>query len=104
MIFKGTKGTWCIVGDAIHNRETKFDQTGARIGDTTMRICTIDIQPYKGESEANAKLIAAAPDLLSTLIEIKHKLFYLLDCEDSIDEKLPELHDISVKAIRKAIT
>lgn len=67
MEFKGTKGKWCVAGNEIHDRETSFDEYGARIGDTPKRICVVDVQPTDEEVEANAQLIAAAPEMLDAL-------------------------------------
>lgn len=65
---KHTPAPWTISGNTIHNKPTEYDPvSGARIGETALRICSVDIQPNGGEREANARLIAAAPELLNTL-------------------------------------
>lgn len=71
-----TPGPWHIVNNnsAIHDRVTKFDKDGARIGDTPMGIATIEIQCTDERKVANARLIAAAPELLDALINIVNNL------------------------------
>ena len=62
-----TPGPWVVAGDSIHDRETKYESDGARTGDTACRIATTEIMARQGEQEANARLIAAAPDMLEAL-------------------------------------
>lgn len=74
---KHTPGRWVVVGQEIHDRQTGHDETGARIGETPNSICQIApiLERTAGgtpvlntsASEANARLIAAAPDLLDAL-------------------------------------
>jgi hypothetical protein len=45
------------------------------------------------ESDANARLIASAPDLLAALREIESKLTALL-CERVLDSTLPEFYEV----------
>lgn len=61
-----TPGPWFIAGDEIHDRETKYDEHGARIGETANSICEMHPAPH-GAGDANGRLIAAAPRLLETL-------------------------------------
>lgn len=77
--FKGTKWPWIIAGNEIHDRKTYFDENGARLGETPIGICELHIQPYAGQEEANAKLIAAAPELLETLQALVDKYRALPD-------------------------
>jgi len=60
---KSTPGPWFVApsGTTVHDKRVWFDEHGARCGDTP-NIC-ID-----AETPANARLIAAAPDLLEALI------------------------------------
>ena len=86
MEFKGTKGEW------VKNNTGSEVETLA--GD---RICTL-IQGIKtsNEQKANAKLIAAAPDLLSNLIR----------CVDRLDENgLGQMYAVkrAKEAINKAL-
>lgn len=66
-----TPGPWVVAGDSIHDRETKYESDGARTGDTACRIATTEIMARQGEQEANARLIAAAPDMLKMLLELQ---------------------------------
>ena len=66
---KHTPGPWFAAnGNQIHDRETKFDLSGASIGNTANLLATIKY-PYKSEQgqAANARLIAAAPLMLGAL-------------------------------------
>lgn len=65
-----TPGPWQIVGSEIHDRRCSFDEFGARTGSTPNSICEVHIVPHAA-TDANARLIAAAPDLLAEL-EIIH--------------------------------
>jgi hypothetical protein len=61
MEFKGTKGEWYVVGSE-----------PAEIATDKKSICFVGIQDYFNkdiEQRANAKLIAAAPELLKALIK-----------------------------------
>ena len=69
-----TPGPWVVAGDSIHDRETKYESDGARTGDTACRIATTEIMARQGEQEANARLIAAAPDMLEALEEVMGEL------------------------------
>lgn len=68
-----TPGPWVAVGVEIHDMAASFDEHGARVGDTPNRIARVEY-PY-GEvdyrhgatKEANARLIAAAPELADAL-------------------------------------
>ncbi len=64
-----TPGPWFAVNDgtSIHDRLTRFDEYGARIGETPNAIADIYTMPRLGEREANARLIAAAPELVAAL-------------------------------------
>lgn len=68
-----TPGPWFLVGNEIHDREAKYDASGARTGSTPNSIASVHIYPQtpisKGSQEANARLIAAAPELLAALIK-----------------------------------
>lgn len=60
-----TPGPWVVAsGYEIHDRETRFDDTGARIGSTPNRIAIVD---SVFNVEGDARLIAAAPELLAAL-------------------------------------
>jgi hypothetical protein len=61
-----TPGPWFVAGREIHDRSTEYSETGARIGNTPNSIAEIHPVP-RGDAEANARLIAAAPELLAAL-------------------------------------
>ena len=70
---KHTPGPWHASGIEVFDHNPQFDEKGARIGDTPNMICKIEY-PYGdvcfrhgATKEANARLIAAAPELLEAL-------------------------------------
>lgn len=73
--FKGTKGPWRVsekVGDFIHIRHDN-NYPGAM----SLNLAHITARAsWSKEAEANARLIAAAPDLLEALQCITHALGY----------------------------
>lgn len=77
MEFKGTKGNWRIYNDF-------------KVGTGVKNICEI-YNNTSNESKANAKLIAAAPDLLEALQKI---------ASNSNDHAMIR---IAIKAIQKAL-
>ena len=58
-----------------------------------------DVKKYNGISEANARLIAAAPEMLDAL-EIIEKYMYSYDSDDQEDKKTYELVQTLIKKIR----
>ena len=68
MNFKGTKGKWYYSGEKYFTIESKHEGQEIMISPTiaTVNTAFFDIT----ESEANAKLIAAAPELLEALQSI----------------------------------
>ena len=91
MKFKGTKGEWFgIEYSGIWNI-----QSGQFYGDDNL----LDCECYpREEVEANAKLIAAAPDLLEALINIRKLAFDKIHSDEG--GIIEELCD---KAIEKAL-
>ena len=86
MEFKGTKGDWYVVGSQ-----------PAEIATYKTSICFLGIQDYfklDAEQRANAKLIAAAPELLKAAIKA------LNDCCDLIGT---EAGNSLEEAINKAL-
>ena len=72
--FKGTKGEWTVK----RKRGYDIDITN-RDGD----ICWLGLSEFIDETKlANAKLIAAAPDLLDALVFLKQEYEQLVDCGD----------------------
>ena len=71
-----TPGPWFLQnGREIHDKDTQFDASGARIGDTPNLIATVDCF----NTEANGCLIAAAPELLEALIGLLPNVKHLND-------------------------
>jgi len=76
-----TPGPWVAVGNEVHDKATLFDERGARMGETPNRIAVVEY-PY-GEvdyahdatKEANARLIAAAPELADALEAARRDLY-----------------------------
>lgn len=71
-----TPGPWVVAdGNKIHDRATRYDESGVRVGGTPNRIATVHsvpsvtnfVQDGDGAIAANARLIAAAPDMLVAL-------------------------------------
>ena len=91
--FKGTKGDWEILPTSEYRKWVNVTSEKGIIA----RVFYGEAQPeiYKEEAEANAKLTAAAPELLQTVIEL-HTL---------LEEHLPnwylKRHDNIVKNILK---
>ena len=96
---KFTKGEWLI--------ENKFDicsnATNEELGDGGNIIChaPIEWEDSMIRWEANAKLIAAAPELLEALIKINGLIADVSNIENS-KINLGELAKISINAIKKA--
>jgi hypothetical protein len=84
MEFKGTKGEWKITG----TREQRTMINGSSI-DVWWNLTSSDV--LEDEGKANAKLIAAAPDLLKACIHA------LEMCEDRVT---PTKNDLTIMAGR----
>lgn len=72
LTFKGTDGKWDMTSLAMEIRNT--DSAAAIYRDTqngSTLICDVSRSPGDSEADANAKLIAAAPELLEALIHCK---------------------------------
>lgn len=82
-----TPGPWFVApsGTTVHDKRVWFDEHGARCGDTP-NIC-ID-----AETPANARLIAAAPDLLAAL------KFVLSAHGEQLDAAFAQAQDAIAKA------
>lgn len=63
---KHTQGEWEIKGDKIISKNLKAHRL--------VTIAQYESFPLEGEAEANAKLIASAPELLEALIEARAKV------------------------------
>ena len=84
MEFKGTKGEWKITGTG----ENRIMINGSSI-DVWWNLSSSDV--LEDEGKANAKLIAAAPDLLKACIHA------LEMCEDRV---IPTENDLTIMAGR----
>ena len=96
--FKGTKGSWRVDGHIGHQGIETMNVMQVNGGIT---VATINkFSPYeipKEVQEANAKLIAAAPDLLEALNELKKWVLNLKDWR-GIDPPI----ELAIEAIKKA--
>jgi hypothetical protein len=93
MEFKGTKGEW--IANYSNELETYISCNGLRISEAKHYKNHILNDPSTEEGRANAKLIAAAPDLLKVCIDLKEILYDI-----SMPEKV--MNDLEV-AINKAL-
>lgn len=96
--FKGTKGEWKILPTYESRKWVNVTSEKGVIA----RVFYGEAPPvvYKEEAEANAKLIAAAPDLLEALIEINK----LAQCsDDRFANYSDSINIITEKAIEKAL-
>ncbi len=97
---KHTPGPWVINGDEIHDRKMHRDEHGAWIGDRPNRIVTIDYIMPEETADANAALIAAAPELLEALE-------WAVTALAKINPAIPRTYDqrdyaLAVKVIQRA--
>ena len=94
--FKGTKGSWELRGCRIFVKDTFLSIAEVHVQSNYE---AVTFKPKKDvEAEANAKLIASAPDLLEALQEVrKHMNAY-------IPEKVFDLVDQAIeKALKQAL-
>jgi len=92
------KTKWVQVGNEVHDKECMFDEKGARIGETPNRICTVEYPYLDAEGQSsNARLMAAAPELLAA-------------CQDALDYFSDDYYDEDsetaklVNHLRQAVT
>lgn len=79
---KHTKGEWLA---------DKEEGSWAVYSNRTRNICSIKNRASiegNSENEANAKLIASAPELLEALIELKYELTGEQECEEELEKRL----------------
>jgi len=103
--FKGTKGEWYQMG-TVGNIEDGFDSSIEIRTENQLAICKMEfggfMQSLSEEVEANAQLIAAAPDLLEAL---QRTVRDIDDIETTRDLKGTEIsiRERAKKAIEKAL-
>lgn len=87
---KHTKGKWQI----------ENDHTGMWVGNGEQEVATIEKQIKSSEREANAKLIAAAPELLEACKAMKEWIDWKCKDEADIDMNLDNI-DSLIKRVLK---
>jgi hypothetical protein len=71
-----TPGPWFLQnGNEIHDKDTRFDESSARIGETPNLIATVDFF----NTEANGRLIVAAPELLEAAETALSRFAWVID-------------------------
>ena len=95
MEFKGTKGDWSINKRLSNNLETEISCGKLRIAEAKHYNGSMFNDPSQEEGLANAKLIAAAPDLLEVCIGLQEVLYTI-----SMPSQI--MNDLE-KAINKAL-
>lgn len=100
---KHTKGEWEITGESYGNYITVGNENRKTIARIPW-ISQTDVDNGSEEDSANAKLIAAAPDLLEALDSVMTALSpaFNFDFEMSRHEEGYEYIDKALKAIKKA--
>lgn len=96
--FKFTKGEWEVF------KPDHIGCTNVRIGKNNGFCQFVELwhhQNSKEESEANAKLIAAAPKLLDALIELEQRVVMIMS--QLVDSPHEISNDITIQKVRNAI-
>ena len=109
MVGKPTPGPWTVESPKIRHTEATIEAPyGEKPGH--LMIAHVDcVDGFLGSSEANAHLIAAAPDLYATLLDLRHALGYIgfgtdsdpvngSEAVDLINEWLPRISAAIAKA------
>lgn len=94
---KHTKGEWIVAPNGTHIIVINEVFKSLIIAETDFNIQTIG----RSKCEANAKLIAAAPEMLKALMDVESNLGYY-DLE-LLDESALQAIENAKKAIKKAI-
>ena len=104
-----TKGPWEIMPTHLNDSAFVSDihapyQDDPSVNGTDPTVATTRYRHIEGQAEANARLIAAAPDLLEALIEVKEIIE--LSCSDIVNNQrtdvtacLPTLQIALAKAV-----
>jgi hypothetical protein len=114
MEFKGTKGEWKICESFLENSKDNKnsvvifskDREHSSIKDYPYAmVCSISpLLSFNKEDEANAKLIAAAPELLKALQLVASELFHAIECINGLESaKLSTTIKKADEAINKAL-
>lgn len=98
---KHTHGPWEAIGNLVRSPMSTDEETGGSGGGFLLaEVYGIELTKYTEEAKANARLIAAAPDLLEAcklVVEYYPAFGHLGDCEAR------ELSAIAIKTCRAAI-
>lgn len=97
MEFKGTKNEWCLC----KNWDDNFIEVGTK---EAHNIALVN-KEYE-EAEANAQLIAAAPELLNMLQRLRKESSKVLSYFEAHDERVSDLDNLlceSIDIISKAL-
>lgn len=104
--FKGTKGKWQMTTCALecdHNSEAATIWGDSEYGEGACLIAHIDKSPGKEKAEANAKIIAAAPELLDCLNGITLSMKAHPDYVSGKNEEFIHYVEKAEKVINKAL-
>lgn len=97
---KFTPGPWgverCEVSERYH-----IDAGGYPYGTL---VCEVEEKPREGDAKANAKLIAAAPDLFAALAQIEEipPVAFTRNQQEMANRTIERMQEIAREAIRKA--
>jgi hypothetical protein len=102
MEFKGTQDDW--IADYSYESETYISCNGLRIAEVKHYKHYDLNDPSTEEGRANAKLIAAAPELLKALQLVADELFQAIECINGLESaKLSTTIKKADEAINKAL-
>lgn len=98
-----TPGPWNINHGANYLPSISSGTTHTKIADIAPQDNDAGIKDFQNESEANARLIAAAPELFEALIKLDFAALYLADSihpgkPEVIEDAQKEVHNAHMKA------
>ena len=89
-----TPGPWYQAnGSEIHDRSVMFGESGERLGSTPMLIA----EAYDPREEGNARLIAAAPDMRETILDLCDAMDELRAGNERLQTIIGNLHTVEGK-------